>query len=381
MSELAHRRPQSVAEHAQVDYTKALAYLGLNPASPQAHALVLVCKRYQLDPLLQHVELYDGKPYIKYSGYLHIANSNPHYEGAECVREWEDGTYNYATVRVHRDDRKFHAERTGKSRKIKKRKDGSRYEDDEADAKAFAQAHRRALRLAFNVDHPEPAEDHGETPAPGPVVEVARMIEEKSGSEVPAGASGGILSEGVARATLAEGPQTSVPDSTSPPAVGGGLAPPAAGPAGGDPTSGAKAAGTSSVVAPDPTSAAVTEPTAADPPEPSEDGEAIPQATDKVGPDDRGGQPSTSEVAAAMARADATTGPTPPPRDPSPVLAWCQFVGVDIRIARVHLRKAHRSDFGDLADRKDLEELRGERAERAIAYLDAWHQAGQESGG
>jgi hypothetical protein len=177
MTELAHRRPQSVAEAHEVDYIKALNYLGLSPGQPAAQALILVCQRYDLDPLLGHISLYDGKPYVHYAGYLHIGNSNPHYEGAECVREWEDGTYNYATVRVHRDDRKFYAERTGKSRKVKPKKGGGTYVDEFADAKAFAQAHRRALRLAFNVDHPEPAEDHGETPAPGPVVEVARMVD------------------------------------------------------------------------------------------------------------------------------------------------------------------------------------------------------------
>src|SRR5829696_7002615 len=180
MTDLAHRRPQSVAEHAEVDYAKALSYLGLNAASPQAHALVLVCKRYQLDPLLGHVSLYDGKPYVHFAAYLHIANADPHFDGIECVREWSDDTYYWATVRVHRDDRNFPAERTGKSRKVKKKRDGSTYEDDQADAKAFAQAARRALRMAFNVDAPEPGEDH-ETPAPEPVVEVARMVQETSG--------------------------------------------------------------------------------------------------------------------------------------------------------------------------------------------------------
>ena len=36
------------------------------------------------------------------------------------------------------------------------------------------------------------------------------------------------------------------------------------------------------------------------------------------------------------------------------------------------LRKLHPDEFGDLRDWRDLDELRGERADKAIAYLDAW---------
>jgi hypothetical protein len=69
-----------------------------------------------------------------------------------------------------------------------------------------------------------------------------------------------------------------------------------------------------------------------------------------------------------------------PANDSSPVQTWCEANGVDIRLARIHLKRAHASDFADMKDRADLAELRGERADRAIAYLDAWHNAGQEGG-
>src|SRR5215207_6070108 len=181
MSDL-DRRPQSVTDAQTVDWEAALRYLQLNPKDPRAQALVMVCDRYGLDPLLGHVSLYDGKPYVHFAAYLHIANADPHFDGIECVREWNDRTYYWATGRVHRDDRNFPSERTGKSRKLKPKKGGGSYEDDTADAKAFAQAARRALRMAFNVDAPEPGEDGAEQPAPEPVVEVARMVEEKSGA-------------------------------------------------------------------------------------------------------------------------------------------------------------------------------------------------------
>jgi hypothetical protein len=180
MTELAHRRPQTIAH--QVDWDAALRYLNLSPKDPRAQALVMVCNRYDLDPMLGHVSLYDGKPYVHFAGYLHIANEHPAYLGPETVREWEDEVYYHATVRVHRSDRNFPSERTGKSRKVKRKKDGTTYTDEDADAKAFAQACRRALRMAFNVAHPDPGEEEADpTPAPPPVVEVARMTEVDGG--------------------------------------------------------------------------------------------------------------------------------------------------------------------------------------------------------
>ena len=203
MSELAHRRPQTVA--TQVDWDAALRYLNLSPKDPRAQALVMVCNRYDLDPMLGHVSLYDGKPYVHFAGYLHIANSHPAYLGPETVREWEDDTYYHATVRVHRSDRSFPSERTGKSRKVKRKKDGTTYTDEDADAKAFAQACRRVLRMAFNVAHPDPGEEDGDpVPAPTPVVEVVRMTQVDGG--VPTEEAIGLLGSSEAAKELVSRP-------------------------------------------------------------------------------------------------------------------------------------------------------------------------------
>jgi hypothetical protein len=330
-SDLAQRRPQTVAEATPVDYDRALAYLGLNRNDPRAHALVLVCARYRLDPILGHASLYDGKPYIHYAGYLHIANSHPQYEGAETVREWDDDEWCYATVRVHRSDRKFAAERTGKSRKQKPKKNGGTYLDDDADAKAFAQAHRRALRLAFTIDAPELGEDHGEVqPAPEPVVEVSRMVQELSdpGATVPPGGPGADPTSGVVGEREPGLKRDRRDDPTSP-----------------DPTSGVVAGdgfGEGPIAAtPDPTSDH-------DP----EGGEATEQAE------------ATEGGSGVVAR-----GELPP--EPSPVGTWCGEHGFPIRQARVVLRRLHRDEFADLADWRDLQELRGDRAAKAIAYLEA----------
>jgi len=300
-----------------------------------------VCRRYDLDPLLGHISLYDGKPYVHYAGYLHIGNSRPQYEGAECVREWETETHFWATVRVHRSDRKFYFERTGKSKKVKPRKNGQgTYVDEDADAKAFAQAHRRALRMAFNVDAPEPAEDHGESPAPEPVIEVARMVDGQVGEQM-SGAGGDTPA-------AEAGSQRPASDQTSPPARSGK-------PAGGDLTSAA---------APhqgDEPAAATT----------TQGGDAVAQATDGEGPEEQWGVPSAANPAAPSVLA----GPTPPIEQASPVIAWCTAHRVQFGIARLYLARQHPTDFGTQAGLRplrsvnDLMALRGEDAQRAIAYL------------
>jgi len=229
MTELAHRRPQSVADHATVDYTAALAYLGLRANDPKAHALILVCQRYQLDPLLGHVSIYKDRPYIHFAGYLHLANAHPQFAGLETVREWEDERYCYATVRAHRGDRDFPAERTGKSLKAKPKQGGGTYDDADADAKAFAQAARRALRMAFNVDHPDPAEDEGAGPvaAPAPVVEVARrVVEQTTGAVAPSPPAG--QAAPVPNASVTGPGDTDVPAGHEPPNAEATTSPPPA---------------------------------------------------------------------------------------------------------------------------------------------------------
>jgi hypothetical protein len=94
-----------------------------------------------------------------------------------------------------------------------------------------------------------------------------------------------------------------------------------------------------------------------------EDGDALPLQEDGEGSVDVGGDTPTKN--AAVANAD----PTPPTE--SPVGAWCEQHDIDIRIARTFLRRSHAREFPNLRDRKDLEELRGEEADKALRYLEA----------
>ena len=371
MSELAHRRPQSVAEHATVDYAAALRYLGLPRTTPSACAGVGVRRATASTPYWATSASTDEKPYVHLAGYLHIANADPHFEGIESVREWDDDRYYHATVRVHRSDRIFPSERSGEVAETDKPKSGGgTYADEDADAKAFAQAARRALRMAFNVDHPDPAEDHGEVPAPPPVVEVARIVQEKSGAVTSAsGAYPGMVRRH--RAVPRPGPPVRP------------AAPPPRGAGGSDPTSPPRPLGEgggSGTKRPGWVSAAETRdnvrPTRAmtppRTPRPSSTQEAkvtrSNPTTNAGRPAVRGDQSTEGNAAGGKGKSDDSAGP-------SPVQDWCELHGHDIRHAQIHLRKVHGDEFGDITSITELKGLRGERADRAIAYLDAWLQA------
>ena len=65
MTDIA-RRDQTPADIARL--------LGMNPSDPKTQAMVAVCARYELDPLLKHVVVIPGAgPYITRDGLLHVA--------------------------------------------------------------------------------------------------------------------------------------------------------------------------------------------------------------------------------------------------------------------------------------------------------------------
>jgi hypothetical protein len=87
-----------------VDREAILRHLNLNPRDVNTQALLLICERYQLDPLLKHVVLISGRPYITRDGYLTIAHRSGVFDGIEVVAEGENDTHWTATVAVYRKD-------------------------------------------------------------------------------------------------------------------------------------------------------------------------------------------------------------------------------------------------------------------------------------
>lgn len=62
----------TVSEQApiQIDQGRILRALKLDPNDPNTQALLLVCQRYDLDPVLRHMVLISGNPYITRDGLL-----------------------------------------------------------------------------------------------------------------------------------------------------------------------------------------------------------------------------------------------------------------------------------------------------------------------
>lgn len=138
----------SALEPVNFDQSQVLRTLGINASDPNAQALLLVCQRYELDPLLKHMQLIKGTPYITRDGYLHVAHSSGQLDGIVVEQEptlSEDGTEWVARVSVYRKDMRHPFTYPGRYSVT-----GSNREYAQEMALKAAEAH--ALRRAFNVE-------------------------------------------------------------------------------------------------------------------------------------------------------------------------------------------------------------------------------------
>lgn len=106
-STIAKRDDGGVTAGVAIDYAAVLRTLRLNPADPKTQALVLVCERYGLDPVLKHVVLVDGNVYVTRDGLLHVAHKSGKLDGIEVVDEpklTDDKQHWTAKVAVYRRD-------------------------------------------------------------------------------------------------------------------------------------------------------------------------------------------------------------------------------------------------------------------------------------
>jgi hypothetical protein len=186
--------PAPTAGFGTVDQARVLQIVGLDPRDPKAHAVVAVAARYNLDPVLGHVQILGNSrmPYVTRDGFLHIAHRSGQLDGIEVVDgPRRDGSEWVATVAVWRKDmsRPF----TYPGRAELGRENGPEM--------ALARAERRALRRAFAVTLPrEFAEDEhdprsaappaqpdppSEDPQPAAQPPAEHTPEEREGSDDP----------------------------------------------------------------------------------------------------------------------------------------------------------------------------------------------------
>lgn len=88
----------------QVDQGAILKHLGINPNDPASQALILVCQRYDLDPILKHALLIKGRLYVTRDGLMHIAHRSGVFDGMEVLEQGESNTHYTAKVSVWRRD-------------------------------------------------------------------------------------------------------------------------------------------------------------------------------------------------------------------------------------------------------------------------------------
>ena len=94
----------AIYKSSEVDREAILRYLNLNPRDAGTQALLLVCERYDLDPVLKHMVLISGRPYVTRDGYLHIAHASGQFDGLEVIDSGEDNQHWWAKVAVYRKD-------------------------------------------------------------------------------------------------------------------------------------------------------------------------------------------------------------------------------------------------------------------------------------
>ena len=158
-------------EEGKVSLAAILQAMGINGKDPLFQAMLIVCDKYGLDPMLGHVEVLPRakKPYITRDGFLHIAHASGQLDGIVLEREGEseDKKYYEATVAVYRKDMTQPFRFTGRWPKAKKH--------DYPQQMALKSAERTALKRAFNVSEPG---DEGGDHHPADTSHVVHEIEE-----------------------------------------------------------------------------------------------------------------------------------------------------------------------------------------------------------
>lgn len=156
-----------------LDREGILKHLNLDPRDTATQALLLMCERYQLDPLRKHMVLIKGNPYVTRDGYLHIAHASGQFDGLEVVETGEDDAHWWAKVSVYRRDMGRPFTFVGRYPKA-----DAGHMKKYGPEMAIKVAEVQALRRAFDVGGIGAADEQWDTPDSGVVaVELASQLQ------------------------------------------------------------------------------------------------------------------------------------------------------------------------------------------------------------
>lgn len=164
----------------EVDRAEIGKYLGLNPRDPRSHAVVAVCERYALDPVLKHVVVIpNAGVYITRDGLLHVAHRSGALDGIVVEDQGETESEWWAKVSIYRKDMSRPFTFRGRySKSASNKKYGPEM--------ALKCAEALALRRAFDVAGLPVLEERDAAPAPQvAVVNTARLIPQGGDTNQP----------------------------------------------------------------------------------------------------------------------------------------------------------------------------------------------------
>lgn len=187
----------TITDPRQIALLKAV---GFDKLSKEQRDLALnIASRYELDPLLKHLVMIEGRPYITRDGLLHVAHRSGHLDGMETSEPAIVEGFWRASCSVYRNDMSRPFTYTG------------RYPTSGGNAKfapemAVKVAEVMALRRAFDVAAPT-AEERWDIPE----VEVSRSASAPSLAERAAAKRAEVETQGIQEEPEAAGETLSEP--------------------------------------------------------------------------------------------------------------------------------------------------------------------------
>ncbi len=118
-----------------------------NTTEAEIDAAIMVCKANGFNPVLNHINLIDGKVYVTHKGLWNLAHRSGQLDGIEILEQGETDTHHIARVAIYRKDMRYAFTYWGRYSKQGRNK---QYGPE----MAVTRAECMALRRAFDVSMP-----------------------------------------------------------------------------------------------------------------------------------------------------------------------------------------------------------------------------------